>query len=81
MNDPFKETSALYTALSETHQMGRARDINKRALEDHLIFWHSVSIHDARTKAELGHLHTLAHAVNAYPELIELLGLPRKWGK
>jgi hypothetical protein len=80
MSDPFEETGENYTSLNEHHQMGRARDISKRELEDHLIFYHGLSVQNARTKAELGRLHTLAHAVKAYPELRDLLKLPLEWG-
>ena len=80
MSDPFEETGENYTSLNEHHQMGRARDVNVRALEDHLILYHGLTVQHARTKAELGRLHTLAHAIKAHPELRDLLNLPPEWG-
>ncbi len=81
MSDPFKETGENYTSLNEHHQMGRARDINKRELEDHLVLWHGLSVQNARTKAELGRLHALVHAVLGHPGLRELMNLPPEWGR
>jgi hypothetical protein len=81
MTDPFKETGEHYTSLNEHHQMGRARDINANNLRDHLVLYHSVSAQNVRTKAELGRLHTLVHAVLAHPELGDLMNVPEGWGK
>lgn len=81
MSDPFKETGEHYTSLNEHHQMGQARLIREHDLRDHLILEHGVSVQNAKTKAQLGRLHTLVHAVLAHPELRELMNIPPEWGK
>jgi hypothetical protein len=80
MSDPFQETGEHYTSLNEHHQLGRARDINSRKLTEHLIQDHGVHASDTWAKGTLGKIHTLTHAILAYPELRELMGLPEHYG-
>lgn len=67
--------------LSEGHILGPARIINKPNLHFHLTAEHRIYSRGSRTQAELGRLHLLAHAVQAHPELRDLLNLPEGWGR
>jgi hypothetical protein len=67
--------------LSERHILGHAEGINTSDLRHHLIISHGVAPNTSRTKAQLGKVHLLAHAVQAHPELRELLGLSEMGGK
>jgi len=64
-----------YNNLSHMHEMKPARDIDITILRIHLTLDHGVSSKDARTRAQMGRLHLLAHAVDAFPDLKELLNL------
>lgn len=67
-------------SLSDLHILGAAKNVNKRQLATHLIFYHGVGLGEAKTQLQLGKLHLLAHAVTAFPELGQLMGLPERWG-
>ncbi len=67
--------------LNEHHVLGRAHNIGEQDLRFHLSLSHALHPRAARTNAELGKLHLLAHAVQAHPELKELLNLPETWGR
>ena len=69
-----------YTAMNEFHHVGPARLVNEQNLRWHLGWDHGVEHKTAKTKAQLGRLHLLVHAVLAHPELEELLNLPDQYG-
>lgn len=67
-------------SLTEEHVLAPSRGINMSKLRFHLLLNHGINVKDSRTKAELGRLHLLAHALLAHPQLQELLGDPfKKW--
>lgn len=66
--------------LDQHHQLTQARNLNRSDLMHHLVIDHGVSIRDTRSKGQLGRLHLLTHAVQAFPELRKLLNLPEGWG-
>lgn len=69
-----------YTSLNENHHVGPARLINERDLRWHLGWDHGVDHKSVKTKAQLGRLHMLVHAVLAHQDLEQLLNLPRGYG-
>lgn len=69
-----------YTAMSETHHVGRAALISTRDIEWHLHHDHGVYHNSAKTKGQLGRLHLLVHAVLADDNLRQLLNLPEGYG-
>lgn len=81
LNDPFDETGEHYTSLNEHHQMGRAKEVNMSDLTSHLILYHGVSTNGVETRAELGRLHALTHAVIGNEDLRKLLNLPERFGR
>jgi hypothetical protein len=69
------------TSLNQDHVLGNAKDVNFSDLSFHLVIDHNISVTHLKTKSQLGKAHLLAHAVEAYPELRELMNLPPEWGK
>lgn len=68
------------TALSHLHQIVLAKQINRDRLKSHLVLEHNIHVGDDATKGEMGRLHTLVHAVLAYPMLAELMELHKDYG-
>ncbi len=59
--------------LNEDHELGTTRELNAGELRHHLISIHGVSVREMRTKGELGRFHLLAHTLEAFPELNEVI--------
>lgn len=68
------------TALSHLHQIVHAKKINRDRLRSHLVIDHGIHVGEDTTKGEMGRLHTLVHAVLAYPMLGELMELSPGYG-
>ena len=65
--------------LSINHMLGYARDIHTPQMRWHLLRMHHLTLAPEMTKGQLGELHLLVHAVEAFPDLRDLIGLPNDW--